>query len=177
MADLTTNLTEDPVARPSRRNVLVGTAWAVPVVLGVGAAPAMAASLAWTIALPTSSIDLAYYNAHTNFTVTGTGVSGQVVTLSVTGISPNPTANVDANGNWTIAIPTASLPEGTITFQPTSGSAAFTPTTRSATKDTRGRLMPCPPRTSTSPSPTPTPHSPCRARGVEVRPSTWLSRG
>ena len=43
MADVN-DLIEDSPKRLSRRNVLVGTAWAVPVVMGVGATPAMAAS-------------------------------------------------------------------------------------------------------------------------------------
>lgn len=81
MADLT-DLTENSVGRPSRRKVLVGTAWAVPVVMGVGATPAMAAS---------SVVDVA---------VTTSGPNGKTVTFTFTftGAKPNDTVQITAFG-------------------------------------------------------------------------------
>ncbi|WP_203568214.1 hypothetical protein [Aestuariimicrobium ganziense] len=43
MADLNTVL-DDQTGKVSRRNVMIGTAWAVPTIMTVGAAPAVAAS-------------------------------------------------------------------------------------------------------------------------------------
>lgn len=75
MSDLT-DLTENSVGRPSRRQVLVGTAWAVPVVMGVGATPAMAASTISSAAAITDD-----KKKFVTFTITVTGWhSGDVLT-------------------------------------------------------------------------------------------------
>lgn len=77
MSDLT-DLTENCVGRPSRRQVLVGTAWAVPVVMGVGATPAMAASSVVSVGVTTS------------------GNNGKTVTFTFTftGAKPNDTVQI-----------------------------------------------------------------------------------
>lgn len=77
MSDLT-DPTESSVGRPSRRKVLVGTAWAVPVVMGVGATPAMAAS------------------SVVNVDVTTSGNNGKTVTFTFTftGAKPNDTVQI-----------------------------------------------------------------------------------
>ncbi|SMO44905.1 hypothetical protein [Propioniciclava tarda] len=82
MSDLT-DLTENSVGRPSRRQVLVGTAWAVPVVMGVGATPAMAASSVVSVGVTTS------------------GNNGKTVTFTFTftDAKPNDTVQITAFGD------------------------------------------------------------------------------
>lgn len=153
MADLTTNLTEDPVARPSRRNVLVGTAWAVPVVMGVGATPAMAASgdsLAITsvsvspaatggASVPSRTINMAT-PATATVTVSGTATAGVQVYVS-TG-SYNSTAVTATGGNWSVTIPATQVStwsDGTHTFSATvvAGNKPTATSTLTVIKDTQ----------------------------------------
>ncbi len=123
-------------AKLSRRNVVVGTAWATPVVVAVGVAPAATASTskAWTIsALPSAWINIS--NAG-SFTVTGTGAASTTFTLNVTGLGPT-LVTVNSSGDWTTTLDLSGsgVPQGLITFQPT-GFTFGPPATRTATKDT-----------------------------------------
>lgn len=77
MPDLT-DRTESSLGRPSRRQVLVGTAWAMPVVMGVGATPAMAVSSVVSVGVTTG------------------GPNGKWVTFTFTftGAKPNDTVQI-----------------------------------------------------------------------------------
>lgn len=78
-----TDLNEDSPAKLSRRNVVVGTAWAVPAIALVGAAPAFAATLVGASA--TKKADGSF-----EFTITTTGAKtgDQVEITSITGNNP-----------------------------------------------------------------------------------------
>jgi len=94
MSDLT-DRTENSVGRPSRRQVLVGTAWAVPVVMGVGATPAMAASSVVSVKVST---------------VSASNGKDVTFTFTVTGAKPNDTVQITAFGdefNWSGKLPSA----------------------------------------------------------------------
>lgn len=116
-----------------RRTVLKGAAWTAPAVVMVAATPAHAASLSWTINAPAPFITQANV---TDFTISGTGVTDRVVTLTVPGLSPSPTTTVDANGAWSFTLDLSSLQEGTVSFTPTTANAAFSPSTVTSVKDT-----------------------------------------
>lgn len=89
MSDLT-DPTESSLGQPSRRKVLVGTAWAVPVVMGVGATPAMAVSSVVSVGVDTT----AKKNGKTvTFTFTFTGAKPND-TVQITSIS-NASTSVD----------------------------------------------------------------------------------
>lgn len=81
-----TDLNADSPAKLSRRNVVVGTAWAVPAIALVGAAPAMAA----TGGSLTSVTVLAGDKAKFTFTLTGAKLDDQVtITQFGTGFEIN----------------------------------------------------------------------------------------
>ena len=68
--------TEYTPARLSRRNMVVGTAWAAPLVMAVGAAPAMAASLPVTMTFSRTGKDFRFGFAAAD------PVTGDVVTIT-----------------------------------------------------------------------------------------------
>lgn len=71
------DLTEDSPAKLSRRNVVVGTAWAVPAIALVGSAPAMAAT-----SLVKVEASLVRKNLTIKITVSG-WTSGDQATISI----------------------------------------------------------------------------------------------
>ena len=78
MTDLN-DLRDDSPSKLSRRKVVAGTAWAVPIVMGVGAAPAMAAS---SMLAPSATYDA--INTRVEFTVRVTGWTlGDSVTATI----------------------------------------------------------------------------------------------
>lgn len=119
-----------------RRDVVVGTAWAVPVVLGVGVAPAAAASTSkdWTISVPEPYINM--FAGSTPFIVSGTGHANKTFALYVTGLDGPISVTVDDSGDWTVSLSLygPAVPQGLITFTPSGYD--FTPSMRTAIKDT-----------------------------------------
>lgn len=96
-----TDLNEVSPAKLSRRNVVVGTAWAVPAIALVGAAPAFAA----TTVVSVSAGKKADKSFEFKITTTGakpgdqvwiTSITGNKPTLDMTYTSPNP-ADLDGN--------------------------------------------------------------------------------
>jgi len=138
MADLN-DLIEDSNAKLSRRNVVVGTAWAVPAIMAVGAAPAFAASNT-PLAITGQPLPTIFSGNVTSYTISGTGPTGKVVavtaalglgSVSVTA-TPNP---VGAAGTWSATFNLSSLEQGTVTFTASVTSPADN-ATATALKDT-----------------------------------------
>lgn len=77
------DLNEDSPAKLSRRNVVVGTAWAVPAIALVGAAPAMA-STGGVLTSVTNTGPGSSYKATFLFTLTG-AQTGDTVTIDAVG--------------------------------------------------------------------------------------------
>jgi len=78
MTDLN-DLRDDSPSKLGRRKVVAGTAWAVPIVMGVGAAPAMATS---SILTPSATYSAA--TSRVTFTVNVTGwKTGDSVSVSI----------------------------------------------------------------------------------------------
>lgn len=102
------DLNEDSTAKLSRRNVVVGTAWAVPAIMVVGAAPAMAASKIVSGVAGVSGSTI-------TFTVVVSGyVAGDTVTIgTVKGTGTGSTMG------WTTAPVASSTPDSTSGTQAT----------------------------------------------------------
>ena len=132
MADAN-DLIEDSPKHLSRRNVVVGTAWAVPVVMGVGATPAFAAS---SISGVTAVVSVTSKKVTFDVTVVGY-TAGDTVSVSIdpsdlTWTGTDPTGSHLLTGSTTTIIGNfkdkAHNPPVvyTATFSITSGSNTFT---------------------------------------------------
>ena len=96
MADLN-DLIEDSNAKLSRRNVVVGTAWAVPAILAVGAAPAFAVSrVLGATAKPQGTSGGARKTIEFSITTSGAKTDDTVTVTSITPVSGAPVLNTDA---------------------------------------------------------------------------------
>ena len=101
MTDLN-DLRDDSPSKLGRRKVVAGTAWAVPIVMGVGAAPAMAASSMLT---PSATYSATFSLVTFTVNVTGWKAGDSVsVTISPVGMVftwPDPLGNRWLTGNTT----------------------------------------------------------------------------
>ena len=101
MTDLN-DLRDDSPSKLGRRKVVAGTAWAVPIVMGVGAAPAMAAS-----SMLTPSATYSATNSRVTFTVNVTGwKAGDSVSVTISPVGmvftgQTPLGNRSLTGNTT----------------------------------------------------------------------------
>lgn len=124
----------DPVAPRGieRRTVLKGAAWTTPAIMLMTATPAFAATpaLAASSDFAFTSASPAVLNADnytTPVTVSGTGTTGETISISAPGVS-SVSANVDALGMWSTGIDLASLQDGTIAITAVAGTIAATQT-------------------------------------------------
>lgn len=122
-----------------RRTVLKGAAWTAPAVMVLGTTRAYADS-------PTFN-EIAQFVTQGNqaaFVVSGTGVSGQSVSMQVTapGYTTQAFSGTVVDGSWTLvmdlgAASVAAVAQGAaFTFTPTIGGTDSSPNSRTATKDT-----------------------------------------
>jgi uracil-DNA glycosylase len=96
------DLNDQPRSKLSRRNVVVGTVWAVPVIMAVGAAPAFAASTLVRLVVTAQGKNLTF-----TFTTTG-GKANDTVTITAFGGGFNATGQLP--GAVTIVNNSAAIP-------------------------------------------------------------------
>lgn len=138
MAELD-DLIEDPTARTSRRKVLVGVAWAVPVVMAVGATPASATSA--TSASVTLQTTRAYIRKEdvAQFPFKGTGPARATITVTSGNRSQSVTAG--QQGNWSMKFDASSLADGVNLAFTATATGTTSSQTITITKDTEAPAL------------------------------------
>ncbi len=119
MTDLN-DLRDDSPSKLGRRKVVAGTAWAVPIVMGVGAAPAMAAS-----SMLTPSATYSATTSLVTFTVNVTGwKAGDSVSVTISPVGM--VFTVTPLGNWWLTGNTTTWYGWVNTFQSIRGTYTVT---------------------------------------------------